>query len=75
MSDEPASQCGTGRPRYGFNAVSEKPCPDVERMRNALEYLADPESWSGDPHNQESCLYGHYTPFELATAVLTARKT
>jgi len=38
----------------------------------ALRYLADPENWLGDPHDQEATLHGHDTPFELAVMALTA---
>lgn len=38
--------------------------------REALEYLADPESWLGDPCSHEAWLLGHDTPYELARAVL-----
>ncbi|MGA2455583.1 MAG: hypothetical protein ABSG93_18915 [Solirubrobacteraceae bacterium] len=38
--------------------------------RAALEYLADPENWLGDPLSQESTLHGHDTPYELAVAAL-----
>lgn len=41
-----------------------------DRLREALEYLADPESWGGNPLSQEASLYGHDTPFELARAAL-----
>lgn len=41
-----------------------------DRLRAALEYLADPESWLGDPHAADAMLYGHDSPFELAVAVL-----
>ena len=37
----------------------------------ALEYLADPESWAGDPRKHATALYGHDTPFELAQRTLT----
>ena len=52
--------------RYG----QEDPEPDPNVMRRALEYLADPESWLGDPHDQRSSLFGHDTPFELAAQAL-----
>lgn len=41
-----------------------------DRMRAALEYLADPESWAGDPLTHDAVLYGHDTPYELARAAL-----
>jgi hypothetical protein len=41
-------------------------------LRAALEYLADPESWGGDPRSQEATLYGHHTPYELAREALAA---
>ena len=44
---------------------------DNERMRAVLVYLADPENWLGDPASQESTLYGHDTPWELAFRVLS----
>jgi hypothetical protein len=40
----------------------------------ALAYLADPENWLGDPHDQTATLHGHDTPYELAVASLAARK-
>lgn len=39
-------------------------------MIAALRYLADPESWGGDPREQGATLYGHDTPLELAARVL-----
>jgi hypothetical protein len=41
-----------------------------DRLRAALEYLADPDSWLGDPHLADAALFGHDSPFELAVAVL-----
>jgi hypothetical protein len=41
-----------------------------DAMKSALDYLADPESWGGNPLSQEATLYGHDTPFELARGVL-----
>jgi hypothetical protein len=38
----------------------------------ALAYLADHESWQGDPHDQTATLHGHFTPFELARKALGA---
>jgi hypothetical protein len=43
-----------------------------KRMRVALEYLADRESWLGRPEYPRAMLYGHDTPFELAVATLAA---
>jgi hypothetical protein len=43
-----------------------------QALRDALEHLANPENWMGDPHSQEATLYGHDTPSELARAVLDA---
>ncbi len=37
-----------------------------DRRRAALDYLADRANWSGDPHDQDSTLHGHDTPYELA---------
>lgn len=44
--------------------------PDPHRMRRALEHLADPASWLGDPHDQQAVLLGHDTPFEMAVEAL-----
>lgn len=46
------------------------PEPDPNLMRMALEYLADPESWLGDPLDQQAVLLGHHTPFEMAATAL-----
>jgi hypothetical protein len=43
---------------------------DVEKAHAALLYLADPESWGGDPTVQGATLYGHDTPYELARRAL-----
>ena len=43
---------------------------EIEALRKALVYLADPESWSGNPHDQAAMLHGHFTPFELARQAL-----
>jgi hypothetical protein len=42
--------------------------------REALAYLADPENWLGDPHDQAATLHGHDTPYELAGAALAAHE-
>ena len=45
------------------------PPPGPERWRTALAYLADPESWAGNPHDLTTpmaTLHGHDSPFELA---------
>lgn len=42
----------------------------ANRMRRALEYLADPASWLGDPHSHDAILLGADTPFELAAEAL-----
>lgn len=42
----------------------------LERYEEALAYLADEESWGGDPHEHGTVLYGHDTPYELASAAL-----
>ncbi len=42
-----------------------------DRYKTALDYLADPQSWGGNPHDQTTPLYGHDTPFELAVAALS----
>lgn len=41
-----------------------------ERMRAALEYMADKDSWLGNPHDQTAVLFGHDTPYELARETL-----
>jgi hypothetical protein len=41
-----------------------------DRLRDALAYLADPESWAGDPLKHATTLYGHDTPYELAKRAL-----
>jgi hypothetical protein len=46
------------------------PATAHERLRAALEYLADPESWGGDPHECRATLYGHDTPLEVAARAL-----
>lgn len=38
----------------------------------ALKFLADPENWNGNPHDQTAILYGHFTPYELAVVALSA---
>jgi hypothetical protein len=45
-------------------------CTQNQRMRNALEYLADRESWLGRPEYPQAMLYGHDSPYELAQAAL-----
>ncbi len=42
-----------------------------DRYKAALDYLADPQSWGGNPRDQTTPLYGHDTPFELALAALS----
>lgn len=68
------SQCGAERKR---RVVPVDQLNDVERemarLRDTLEFLADPESWLGDPHDQTSTLHGHFTPFELACRALGVR--
>jgi hypothetical protein len=44
----------------------------LEHYERALRYLADPESWHGDPASHEAMLLGHDTPYELARAALSA---
>lgn len=44
----------------------EKP-PSPQKV---IEYLADPESWLGGPHDQKAVLLGHFTPYELARLCL-----
>lgn len=44
--------------------------PEIDRWLRALAYLADPDSWLGDPHDQTAVLLGHDTPFELARQAL-----
>lgn len=46
-----------------------------EAHLKALRILADSESWSGDPLSQESTLYGHDTPYELAVEAIAAGMT
>lgn len=43
---------------------------EIARLRDALVYLADPESWQGNPHDHASVLLGHFTPYELARETL-----
>jgi hypothetical protein len=57
------------------HARAEKAEARVRVLEKALEYLADPESWGGNPLSQESTLYGHDTPFELAAAALASEGT
>jgi len=40
------------------------------RCETALEELADPENWHGNPHDQSAWLFGHFTPYELAREAL-----
>jgi hypothetical protein len=35
-----------------------------------LEFLANPESWEGNPHSHDAILLGHFTPYELARITL-----
>ncbi len=44
---------------------------ELAECRKVLAYLADPENWVGNPHDQTSTLHGHFTPFELALAALS----
>lgn len=45
--------------------------PDpVQILREQLTILADPESWAGNPLELGVTLYGHDTPFEIATRLL-----
>lgn len=46
--------------------------PDVDRMRRALEYLADPSNWLSNPHHMTAILEGDATPHELAVEALRA---
>lgn len=46
------------------------PAAAVAPLLTALEYLADPQSWGGDPLDQQAWLYGHDTPYELAVTAL-----
>jgi hypothetical protein len=41
-----------------------------DRLREALTYLADAESWQGDPVSHDATLLGHFTPYELARGAL-----
>jgi chromosome segregation ATPase len=43
---------------------------EIARLRDALAYLANPESWQGNPHDHASVLLGHFTPHELARETL-----
>jgi hypothetical protein len=43
---------------------------EIARLRDALAYLADPESWQGNPDDHASVLLGHFTPYELARETL-----
>lgn len=56
--------------RRHLQGPAATPEPDTGRMRQALEYLADIDSWLGDPHDQRSVLFGDATPFELAAEAL-----
>jgi hypothetical protein len=40
------------------------------RLRLALEYLADKESWLGNPLAADAMLFGHDSVYELAVAAL-----
>ena len=42
----------------------------VQTLREQLSILADSESWDGDPLKLGAALYGHDTPFEIATRLL-----
>ena len=54
---------------------AEKAEARVQVLEEVLRYLADPGSWLGDPHSQETWLHGHDTPFELAVAALASEGT
>jgi hypothetical protein len=59
-----AETLNSGKATSPFRVVS---CALVEKT---LAYLADPESWQGNPHDNTSVLFGHFTPYELAREAL-----
>lgn len=62
----------TGRGGEGFltHTAACELLAERDRLREALAYLADPESWGGDPLSHDAVLYGHDTPYELAVTAL-----
>jgi hypothetical protein len=66
--NEPFAAARAAKGRAVQEVLAEASADD--RQRTALEYLADPENWLGDPHSQEATLHGHDTPYELACRAL-----
>lgn len=60
-----------GKRQGEFQRQLEQVQAERDSLRETLRYLADPESWGGDPRSHDAVLYGHDTPYELALAALS----
>jgi hypothetical protein len=54
----------------GYTSPDRCAVVEIARLRDALVYLADPESWQGNPDDHAAVLLGHFTPYELARETL-----